>query len=138
MEIEIKVKSSQFSKETGHDGQEFSCTGKLEQRAGKYYIRYREPATEDSSPADVTIKVDGETVTLIRSGDAHSHFVFEKGQRNTSKYITPYGAFLMSVMPKVVKISTNENGGEINLGYSLSVNGVEQSENNFCIIYNFK
>ena len=138
MEIEIKVKSSQFSKETGHSNQEFSCTGKLEQRGEKYYLRYREPKNSDEIPADVTLKVDGESVTLMRSGDAHSHFVFVKGQRDVSKYITPYGAFLMSIMPKVVKISRTDTGGEINLGYSLCINNDTETENNFCITYNFK
>jgi len=138
MEIEIKVKSSQFSKETGHSGQEFSCFGKLEQRNEKYYIRYHEPENPDETPADVTLKVDGETVTLMRSGEAHSHFVFSKGQRDVSKYITPYGSFIMSIMPKTVKILKSESGGEINLGYSLCINNDTETENNFCITYNFK
>ncbi len=138
MEIEIKVKSSQFSKETGHSGQEFSCTGKLEQRGEKYYIRYREPESSDQTSADVTLKVDGEAVTLMRSGDAHSHFVFIKGRRDISKYITPYGAFLMSIMPKVVNISKTHAGGEISLGYSLCINGDTTTENNFYITYFLK
>lgn len=138
MEIEVKVKSSQFSKETGHSNQEFSCTGKLEQKGEKYYLRYREPENPDEAPADVTLKVDGEAVTLMRSGEAHSHFVFVKGQRDTSKYITPYGGFLMSIMPKVVKISRTDTGGEISLGYSLCINNDTTTENNFCITYNLK
>jgi len=44
----------------------------------------------------------------------------------------------MSIMPKTVKILKSESGGEINLGYSLCINNDTETENNFCITYNFK
>lgn len=138
MQIEIKVKSSQFSRQTGHSGQEFSCQGRLEERNGKYYLRYREPPEADQAPADVTLKVEGESVTLIRSGEAQSHFVFTPSQRDTSRYLTPYGSFLMSVMPHFVRISRDDKGGKIDLGYTLTINNDQDFQNNFCITYKIK
>lgn len=138
MEIEIKVKSSQFSAETGHSGQDFFCTGKLERHGEKLYIRYREPDCSGDTPGDVTLKIDGDTVTLIRAGEAHSHFVFRKNQRDTSRYVTPYGSFIMSVMPKIVKISVSPDEGKIDLGYSLTINNDTKTENNFGLTYKLK
>ncbi len=135
MDIRISVKSSTFSRETGHDGAEFECVGKLETKNGNRYIRYTEPKGENDTEAKVTLKLDGNAVTLIRSGDAKSHFVFEKGKTHLSKYITPYGGFLIKVLAHRIKIENNERGGMVDLGYTLIINDNSPLENNFKLTY---
>ena len=135
MEINITVKSSQYRKDSGLNSDEFVCTGTLTEKGGKTYIRFNEPERENEAPAAVTLKTDGNSVTMIRSGDAQSHFVFKTGEPNISRYITPYGAFIMEVKPHFVRIAHNPQGGKIDLGYTLVINGDDRWENNFNIKY---
>lgn len=127
MEIKIDVKSSRFQKETGREENNFSCIGQKDVHGGKTYLRYTEP----QGGASVIIRVENDAVYVTRSGEAHSRFAFRKGVTDYSKYLTPYGDFLMAVKPCRVVITE----GKIDLGYSLTVNETEKSENNFCLIY---
>ena len=137
MDIFIKVKSTTFSRDFGHDKTEFECTGRLEEKNGKKYVRYKEPDTNESVGADVTLKLD-DSVTLMRSGETKSHFVFKKDETHISKYLTPYGDFLMKVKAVRVKIVITDEGGEIDLGYKLTINEGEPVSNNFYLTYTIK
>ncbi len=138
MDIFLKVKSTSFSVDTGHDKIEFECCGRLEEKNGKKYVRYHEPDTNESPGADVTLKLDDDMVTLIRSGEARSHFVFKKDETHISKYLTPYGDFLMKVKAVRVKTVITDEGGEIDLGYKLTINDGDGISNNFYLTYTIK
>lgn len=138
MDIFIKVKSTTFSRDFGHDKTEFECTGRLEEKNGKKYVRYKEPDTSESTGADVTLKLEKDLVTLMRSGETKSHFVFKKSETHISKYLTPYGDFLMKVKAVRVKTSLSDAGGEIDLGYKLTINDGDEISNNFYLIYTKK
>ncbi len=131
----ITVKSSQYSKETGSDGMDFQCGGVVFPRGDSLYIRYTEPGSDGAEGASVTLKITGKTVVMMRQGETRSRFSFEKGEKDLSRYFTPYGSFLMEVLPSAVRLNVSESKGEIHLSYRLTINDSQRWENNFHLEY---
>ena len=75
--ILISIESKHYQKETGNYKEAFSCKGSLIYKENRVYIRYTEPENGEERPAAVTLKIDGKNISMMRSGDANSHFVFE-------------------------------------------------------------
>lgn len=84
---------------------------------GKYYIMYRKDGLSNM------IKVDGNTVTVRRTGDVGSEIKYEIGKEYEFMYKTPYGGIAMSVFTRSITYELDENGGSISLKYILKTGG---------------
>ena len=54
----------------------------LYERGGKYYIAYEESELTGLEGTKTTVKLDGKTVTLIRTGTFPSHMLFSEDERH--------------------------------------------------------
>ena len=63
----------------------------LYERGGKYYIAYEESELTGLEGTKTTVKLDGKTVTLIRTGTFPSHMVCSEDERHIGLYQTPIG-----------------------------------------------
>ncbi|MBD9068682.1 MAG: DUF1934 domain-containing protein, partial [Butyricicoccus sp.] len=63
----------------------------LYERGGKYYIAYEESELTGLEGTKTTVKLDGKTVTLIRTGTFPSHMLFSEDERHIGLYQTPIG-----------------------------------------------
>ena len=63
----------------------------LYERGGKYYIAYEESELTGLEGTKTTVKLDGKTVTLIRTGTFPSHMLFSEDERHVGLYQTPIG-----------------------------------------------
>ena len=66
----------------------------------------------------IFIKKDN-SVTLERKGSINSKMYIEEGKRNYCFYNTPFGELFISVFGEKVEHNLNENGGKINLRYTI-------------------
>ena len=99
-----------------------SGNGSLRIKDGKYYIMYK--------PEGVTvmIRIDGDTLTVTRTGDVTSRMEYALGNTTKFMYNTPYGAMEMELVTNMLAYTIDSNGGEIHLKYDLC-----QIENNMDI-----
>lgn len=101
---------------------------------GHSYIGYKE--YDENSPQDYydnLIKVEGDVVTITRKGPMKSQLMLEKGRRHQCLYQTIAGDLTIGVYTKTMKSTLNEDGGTLEVSYTLDFNTDLVSENSFKI-----
>lgn len=108
----------------------YSTEGKLYKKSGKLYISYTEGELLGREACSTTLKIapDG-VVTMLRSGEANTRMVFEKGRCHISCYETPYGNLTVSVTTSDIAVNMDESGGNVDIDYNLSINNISKSRN---------
>lgn len=110
---------------------ELVTAGEYYERNGKKYLRYAESeVTGFDKGTMTTLKIDGDVVTMSRSGDGATRMVFENGKKHFGYYETPYGSFTVGTMADFVKVNIGQTTGDISIKYSIDINNVPQSSNN--------
>lgn len=109
----------------GIDGEgdtiEFTSEGRFGFKDGEYFISYDEGQMFEEKievKTKIFIKKDN-SVTLERKGSINSKMFIEEGKRNSCFYNTPFGDLLISVFGEKIENNLNENGGKINLKYTI-------------------
>lgn len=109
--------------QTSEEGEEATITlitrGSYFQKKSSYYIVYRESEASGMQGATTSIKAESDRVTLNRMGTSEFRQVFERGMHNQGKYVTPYGAMDIRVLPWKVQVDLTEGGGSIDLEYEI-------------------
>lgn len=98
--------------------------GKLDKTDNKWRLRYTESLAEDLKQ-NITMTMHDGTVIMNRSGVMASDMVFRTNQHYESRYLTPYGALDMAIMPTHVEyhIDDEQYAGEVKLKYQLDIQG---------------
>ena len=78
-----------------------------------------------------TVKLDGKSVSLIRTGAYPSHMQFTEDERQVGLYATGAGAMTISVYASRVHNTIGENGGELALDYTIEVDNSLAGEHHF-------
>lgn len=109
----------------GIDGEgdtiEFTSEGRFGFKDGEYFISYDEGQMFEEKidvKTKIFIKKDN-SVTLERKGSINSKMFIEEGKRNSCFYNTPFGDLLISVFGEKIENNLSENGGRINLKYTI-------------------
>ncbi len=79
------------------------------------------------------IRVENEKVTITRRGETSSQLLLEKGKRHQCMYQTVAGTLSIGVFTKTLNNNLNENGGSLEVVYTLDFNSDLVSENRFKI-----
>lgn len=91
------------------------------EKNGKQYIIYK---TENEGDTVTTvIKIDGHEMVIKRSGSINSHMTYKAGAATKSVYKLAYGEFAMEIETHRLITSVDENGGKIELSYTLTLQG---------------
>ncbi len=101
---------------------------------GLLYISYKENPEEFGKTTTI-IKIKKDRLELIRSGNVESRLVFSKDTPYQSSYNTPYGSLPLGLKVSEMRISADQNNGDIFMKYSLDFAG-EITENKFTLKYN--
>jgi len=110
---------------------EFVTEGEYHKKDGKYYITYKETKMTGMEGTTTTLQVKDNVVRLIRTGTVNSNFVFEEGIVNISKYETQYGIFTIEIKANSIITNIDDNGGIIEMEYSLNLMDGKNSHNKF-------
>ena len=100
---------------------EFTTDGRFGFKDGEYYISYDEGQifeNKDKVSTKLFIK-SNDSVILQRSGALKSKMVIEKGKRNTCFYSTMAGDLVIGIFGESVDYDFTENGGYVNLKYTI-------------------
>lgn len=98
---------------------------------GSRYITYKEYDTNNPEKKyRTTVKIDPEGIVTVMKGGSESHnLILEKGMRHKCEYVTSFGIISLGVYTESVKINLDDNGGELEVHYSIDVQSELASKN---------
>jgi uncharacterized beta-barrel protein YwiB (DUF1934 family) len=97
---------------------------------GKYVITYNETEPDTSGSYKTTVTIDpNRKITVVREGEISSHIIFEQGQKHIIYYDTEFGSMTIGVSANKINTSLTENGGDIEIDYSLEIDQAVASDN---------
>ena len=100
---------------------------------GELTLSYQESELTGLEGTLTTIHVDGDEVSLMRVGEFNSQMVFREGRRHLSLYNTPYGAMTIGVHTRHLTADLTDQGGELEVDYSVEVDHTVAGRNVFHI-----
>lgn len=100
---------------------EFTSEGRYGYKDGEFFLSYDEGQMfEDNVEIKTRIHIKNKnSVTLERKGSIKSKMLIEQGKRNTCFYNTPLGDLVITIFGEKIEHNLNENGGKINLEYTI-------------------
>ena len=132
-EVVISIKGMQKYEGARPDVIELVTEGRLARDGESYTLSYQESELTGLEGTLTTIQVDGEQVTLMRVGEFNSQLVFQEGRRHLSMYNTPYGAMTIGVNTRHLLARLTDQGGDIEVDYSVEVDHALAGRNIFRI-----
>ena len=103
----------------------FTTDGTLSVFDGSYLLRFTE--VQEGGEAHTSLYITADNVRLVKSGAITSEMRFSEGEIfNTLYCVGPY-SFDMTVRTKKIRNSLTEEGGELQLIYSMNVGGQEKN-----------
>lgn len=100
---------------------ELVTEGFLQQTAGGWQVSYEESDLTGMSGVTTVFRAELGKITLLRSGKLHSQMVFQEGVSHDSLYQLEFGALMVTVCAKTVDYELTEDGGTIDLVYSIEI-----------------
>ena len=118
-DVIITVKSIQ-AVDSDSDSVELTTEGKFGEKDGKYFLSYEEGQLMDSASVKTKMFINSQkSIVLTRSGDINSRMEIEENIRNNCFYSTPVGELSLGIHGEKVIVDLNENGGRIELVYTI-------------------
>lgn len=100
----------------------FVTEGTLTKEKDGYILKYEESEITGLEGTTTTLKVEKNSVTLIRHGNVDSMMLFEVGKTHLTDYDTQYGSVILGITAKNVDVDFCESGGNIKVDYILEYN----------------
>lgn len=117
MDKKVSIQTKQVLKQHNEKEKfEFTTDGTWQQRQSNF-IRYVEQI-EDAT-VNVTIKVDDDSVKLIRKGDINMNLQFVEGQTTTTFYDISAGRIPLEVKTLRILHFVSGDGGKLKIHYEL-------------------
>ncbi len=117
----LSIQGRQSYADQEPDTIELVTEGTLEQVDNGWEVCYEESDLTGLQGVTTTFRVEGKTITLIRTGKLNSTMVFEKGTTHDSLYQIEFGALMLTVCATKVESDITPEGGVIDLVYSIEV-----------------
>lgn len=98
------------------------------------FIVYKEYDEDSKNSRTSILKIEGKNkVTLMRGGPEQTHLVLEEGKRHLCQYSTGFGSMMIGIFTSNVRSSLGENGGDLEVNYTLDINSDLSSLNQILI-----
>ena len=81
------------------------------------------------------IEMEGDTVTLTRTGLGSLHLILKQGCKYVSRYSTLFGDLDVEALPMKVAYLIGEKKGKVTLEYALTMNGQDVGVNRLFITF---
>ena len=124
-DILISIKGLQFegpSENKRKENVELIVPGTYYEKNGTRYLVYEEEMEGVPDKIRTMMKLRPERVELSKSGAMSVSMVFEKGEKNLSRYSTPFGGLLIGIDTTDIKIDENDDNIKIDIYYHLDLN----------------
>ncbi len=97
--------------------------GYFYKKGSVYYAVYKETKISGMEDTTTTLKISGQKLLLIRTGNTTAKMEFSGCKENISMYNTPYGTIELKIDTIKIKTDINENGGDVTIDYNMSLSG---------------
>jgi len=104
---------------------ELVTEGTMEFRSGGWDISYQESALTGLEGVTTTFRVEPDKIILRRTGKLQSEMVFQEGVSHDSLYQMAFGALMMTVKATFVFFDIVEDGGTIDLTYTIDIENTQ-------------
>jgi uncharacterized beta-barrel protein YwiB (DUF1934 family) len=126
----ISISGSHIYENYTEDLLEMVTPGIYQVKDGVYTITYCETELNNSGSYTTTLTIDpNRKVTVVREGEISSHMIFEQGQKHLIYYDTEFGSMTIGVSANRIDAKLSENGGEIEIVYSIEIDQAVASDN---------
>lgn len=109
---------------------EMITTGAYYMKNGKHYITYEEILEGYEGKIRNLIKIQPNSMDIIKSGLTNVHMTFEKNKKRLTCYATPMGDMMVGLNTKSILVSEQEDNLNVKVEYSLDINYEHISECN--------
>lgn len=99
--------------------------GDFSKKGDSFYAVYDETEISGMEGTTTTLKIDEDKFSIMRIGTTNAKMEFQKLKPNISLYDTPYGTLEINIDTQDLKITVNEDGGEVYVQYNLSISGMK-------------
>ncbi len=123
--VTLRILSQQHYDRQEPDTIELVTDGTLEFRDGGWEVCYEETDLTGLEGVMTTFRLEPGTVTLRRSGRLRSEMVFQEGVVHESLYQVEFGVLMLTVCAKMIEADMDENGGTVDMVYSVAVENNE-------------
>lgn len=133
-QVRIDIKSTQH--DIAEETLDTTYNGKYHCIDKKHIIHYEEYFEgEGTAPLKNTnlIKIDNDSVQIIKKGAINTQMQFITGQEYHGSYQTPFGCFNMTIYTEQVKIKANANALQADITYTLDLNQCPVSKYTICM-----
>ncbi len=116
---------------------ELTTSASYAERNGKKYIKYREYDTDFGEPyISNIVKIESnKKITLVKnSGVKYSQLILESGVRHQCMYQSAVGTLSIGIYTDWIQCELDENGGKVEIEYTIDFNSDFQSENHMLIV----
>ena len=100
---------------------ELLTEGILEETPAGWLLSYEESDLTGLEGVNTTFLIEGRSVTLTRKGKLNSQMVFREGVPHDSLYQMEFGTFMLTVCATKVSADITDEGGAIDLVYSIEI-----------------
>ena len=100
---------------------ELVTEGTLEQIPGGWSLCYLESDLTGLEGVTTCFRLEGDRVTLTRTGKLQSEMVFQVGVMHESLYRMEFGALLITVCATRLEYQLTEQGGTVDLTYGIDI-----------------
>ena len=121
----LSIRGCQYYSEQEPEVIELVTEGTLEYRAEGWDIRYEESDLTGLAGVTTLFRLEPGQVILQRSGKLRSEMVFREGVSHESLYQMEFGALMLTVCAKQIEANISQQGGTIDLLYSVQIEHTE-------------
>ena len=119
--VMIRLQGEQRYEHQEPDVIELTTEGLLRQEEGKLLLSYQETELTGLEGTTTSFEIDGDRVTLRRTGAVDSCMEFSLGTVHKSLYETPMGALLVTVCATRIVNHMDETGGNLTVSYDITI-----------------
>lgn len=112
---------------------EMITTGAYYQKNGKHYITYDEVMEGFEGVIRNTIKIQPDSMDIIKTGITNVHMTFERNKKRLTCYATPMGDMMVGLNTKQISVNETDNNLKVKVEYSLDINYEHVSECNIIV-----
>lgn len=120
-EVMLSICGRQAYQDQEPDTIELVTQGTLEFVDNGWEIRYEESDLTGLSGVTTTFRIEQDKIILDRTGRLRSQMVFQEGVGHESLYQMEFGALMIRVFPTRIFVQLDDNGGVIDLVYSIDI-----------------
>lgn len=116
---------------------ELTTAASYMEKNGRKLIKYREYDPDNGENYAVNIiKIESkEKIILVKNNHGNiGQLILESGKRHQCLYDTPVGSMSIGIFTDTVSLDIDENGGKIEIDYTIDFNADFQSDNHMKII----